>query len=140
MDTQQTFTLVTDTGLLVLIWIVQVAAYPSFRYVDQKDFAACHRNYTRKMGFIAGPLMIAQLSLAGLNVWTDPQSLHAVRHLTLVIGSWIVTFAVSVRLHNKLQTLGKHMPTIDTLVSTNWIRTAIWTATFGISLFATLSE
>lgn len=91
------------------------------------------------MAWIAAPLMISQLTLSIIGLSYEPQSIAAIRHLTLVLSSWIITFTVSVRLHNKLQTHGKHQPTINSLVSTNWIRTAIWTTTFGLSLYEALN-
>ena len=140
MHTLQAITLSIDSGLLVLIWIVQAVVYPGFRYVDKDQFAISHQTYTRRMGWIAGPLMIAQLAVSSANLWTEPESIATLRHFTLVLGSWIVTFAVSVPLHNKLQKRGRHLETIDTLVSTNWFRTAIWTATFVLSLYDSLSR
>lgn len=85
------------------------------------------------MGYIAAPLMIAQLGAATLALLNDPQSILTLRHFTLIVVTWLVTFMVSVRLHNKLQTDGKNPDTLRMLVSTNWIRTSIWTLIFILS-------
>lgn len=121
------FSIFTDSGLLVLIWIVQVAVYPAFPHIESKAFKTWHYGYTRKMGYIAGPLMIAQLGAAGLSVYHQP-SLASSFYIAAVAGTWAVTFLYSVPLHRALETHGPQPTLIAKLISTNWIRTIIWSA------------
>jgi len=86
------------------------------------------------MGYVAGPLMVAQLGLSSLILAIDSQSIPSVKHFTLVVSTWLITFFVSVPLHRKLQKIGKSSSVINSLVFTNWIRTAIWSFTFLLSL------
>ncbi|MDQ8197345.1 hypothetical protein QEH56_04260 [Pelagicoccus enzymogenes] len=134
MPELSTVLLVVDTGLLVLIWIVQAVIYPSFRSVEANAFKAWHRDYTRKMGYIAAPLMIAQLVATSFQVLQNYREPLAVIHFALAVSSWVATFALSVPLHDKLQTHGNLSEIISRLVSKNWIRTILWTLTFAISL------
>ncbi|EDY84366.1 hypothetical protein VDG1235_3997 [Verrucomicrobiia bacterium DG1235] len=99
--------------------------YPSFQHVDKAAFKSWHATYTQRMGYIAAPLMIAQLALAILQTYKHPQPL-SFTYLALVALTWLATFAFSVPLHQKLQTNGPHPQSISKLVSTNWIRTALW--------------
>lgn len=124
------FSLAIDTGLLVLIWIVQVVVYPSFKKVEAEVFENWHQSYTKRMGYIAAPLMIAQLGLAGAQAVTGFDRV-ALFYLAAVFATWITTFALSVPLHKKLQKYGNDRIVIAKLVSTNWIRTLLWS---GIAL------
>lgn len=122
-----------DFGLLVLIWIVQTLLYPNFRFIDPDQFKTWHRDYTKKMGYIAAPLMIGQLAIASLQLYHYPTNAITLSYFALTCSSWAATFLISVPLHKQLQTVGKADTTIDRLVSTNWIRTGIWTALAALS-------
>lgn len=114
-----------DIGLLVLIWMVQIAVYPAFRHIKSSTFKGWHAGYTRNMGLIAGPLMIAQLGLALFRIYQQitPES---VLYLVAVAGTWGTTFGYSVPLHKTLQARGLEPSLVEKLISTNWIRTILW--------------
>ena len=44
----------------------------------------------------------------------------------LILSLWLVTFFISVPLHNKLGQ-ARHEQIIQKLIGTNWIRTLLWT-------------
>jgi hypothetical protein len=113
---------------------VQAVVYPSFRYAEADTFRAWHRVYTRRMGYIVAPLMIAQLATAATHFLLSPSNLLSILHVSLVAGAWAATFLISVPLHKKLQAIGKCPDTLSNLVSTNWIRTAMWTVALGVNL------
>lgn len=77
------------------------------------------------MGYIAAPLMIVQLALAILQAYRNPD-LIALTYLSLASLTSLSTFLLSVPLHQKLQKTGPEPETITKLVSTNWIRTILW--------------
>lgn len=118
-------TLAIDSSLLTLIWLVQLGVYPSFRYLERDHFKTWHNRYTRRMGFIAGPLMIAQLGISLVNLY-QTASYDTAAYALLVSLTWITTFLISVPLHRKLETRGKDTTTINLLIRTNWIRTLLW--------------
>ena len=114
--------------------MVQAVVYPSLRSQEAGPFKARHRVYTRRMGYIVAPLMIAQLALSSFRLLSDPSNLLSILHWTLVAGTWGATFSLSVPLHKKLQARGKCPTTLAALVATNWIRTALWSLAFSVAL------
>ena len=113
-------------GLFVLIWVVQLVHYPSFAYIDEKQFETFHQHHTRSISFIVLPLMLVELGLAGiLSVQHNFQWNYLVP-LLLVLLLWGSTFLMQVPAHNSLAA-GKDLSTIRHLIQTNWIRTILWT-------------
>lgn len=114
----QILELMVSSGLLILIWLIQVLHYPAFRYVDRSTFSQFAKFHSSRISIIVIPLMFLELGLAIYN----PRPLI----LTLVTGIWLSTFLLQVPCHNKL-TQSYDGRIVDRLISTNWIRTALWT-------------
>ena len=115
--------------MMGVIWTVQLVHYPLFLRVGAADWAAYHDAHTRQMTYVVLPAMVAELAASGLLVlarppWLSPGLLWL--GFALAVGTWAVTFFVSVPLHN---TLGRGFDpdAIHRLVATNWLRTAFWT-------------
>lgn len=136
MQGLQSLSLAVDAGLAVLIWLVQLIVYPSFHHIAGSDFPSFHSRYTRLMGYIVAPLMIAQIFLHLALAIRFPQPLPLTT-ATLAAATWLSTFALSVPCHRELQAEGYQPAVVSRLVSTNWIRTALWTA---IALLALLDQ
>jgi len=125
--------LVINFAMFVLIWVVQLIVYPVFRLIETDSFSAWHRSYCNKIGIFVLPLMVAQLIesasacffIGALLDWTK---------LSAVLCTWIATFFVSAPLHRKLAKHGKDQILIGRLLSTNWIRTFLWSGVFVISV------
>jgi hypothetical protein len=122
---------IIDFGLVVLIWLVQIAIYPSFQHVDTELLHTWHRRYVARMTWIAGPLIIAQSLIVGGQVIDSPQLTHWSSAL-LVLIAWILTFGVSVPLHKRIQCEPKNEALLKRLVLTNWPRTLTWSVIFTI--------
>jgi len=60
--------LVVDFCLVVLIWLVQLIIYPSFRYMSPEQLAIWHPKYTTLITLVVGPLMLAQVAVVGWEV------------------------------------------------------------------------
>lgn len=118
---------VVDSGLLVLIWIVQTIIYPSFRFVEAESFVAWHARYTRRIGFVVAPLMLLQLGLILWSALISPVVGNGVQ-LILCLCVWATTYFYSVKCHNRLAGKGKDLEVINRLVITNWLRTVAWSA------------
>lgn len=129
MELIHTAILAIDAALCSLIWIVQVVVYPSFSHVDSNRFARWHELYTRRMGYIVAPLMIAQLVLSVVLV-AQKASVYSLLHAVGVVLTWLVTFLISVPIHNNLGRSGNRQTQLNKLVRTNWIRTILWSVTF----------
>ncbi len=123
--------MVSTLALLGLIWFVQIVHYPLFLRVDPSSFAAHEAEHATRTGYVAAPLMLAELfsALLLLNPSLRPVQIsggQALLGAALVGLLWASTFFVQIPLHNRLHD-GFDRSTIERLVATNWLRTAIWT-------------
>jgi hypothetical protein len=123
--------LVVSAALAGLVWTVQMAVYPLYKMVwraaGEAGFAAYHRSYTARMGYVAAPLMVAEALLAGAWWVAEPESGAAVAGAVLVAVLWVSTFAVQVPLHGRLARFWDEAAA-RRLTQSNWVRTAAWTA------------
>ncbi|WP_108976341.1 hypothetical protein [Leptospira ryugenii] len=103
------------------IWIVQLVHYPSMRFISEERFVDFHHFHTTWISPVVAPMMLLQLG----------SSFFLAERKFLYIGLsllvFLVTFAISVPLHNQLSH-GYKLETIDRLVETNWYRTVLWSA------------
>jgi hypothetical protein len=109
-----------------VIWFVQLVQYPMFHHTDGADGNA-HAEYTRRMGYVVLPVMVAELVLQTL--WLAGSPTPAARTgAVLLLAIWLSTFLLQVPCHRRLVREG-HNPAVQRrLVRTNWIRTLAWTA------------
>ena len=119
--------LIIDTGLLILIWLVQLIIYPSFRYIADDCFHSWHSRYVRAISLIVVPLSLSQLAVE--IVYTIYHSSRWLR-ISIIALIWVSTFTLSAPCHARLQQEGKQGALIERLISTNWIRTLLWTLLF----------
>lgn len=90
----------------------------------KSTFAELHRDYTRRISLIVGPLMFAQGVLALRQVIIAPD-LVSVMQAILIAFVWGVTTFISVPLHRRLSS-GYDARVINRLINTNWLRTVGW--------------
>ena len=119
-----------------VIWTVQIVHYPLFARVGAQNWHLYHEGHTRLMTLVVLPAMVTELGTAGLlaltrPTWLSPGLLWA--GFAFAVLTWAVTFFISVPLHD---TLGRGFDeaTIARLVSTNWLRTALWTGHAAVLL------
>ena len=124
---------VVDTGLCVLVWLVQLVIYPGFCYYSEPDVKKWHRSYTRRISWIVLPLMVSQLIWHAYASISYP-SFPSVVLLLLVISTWVVTFFIAVPLHQRIDTSVDSYPFRERLVKVNWMRTMAWTCIWITSL------
>ncbi|MFH2123718.1 MAG: hypothetical protein ABIJ50_09600 [Pseudomonadota bacterium] len=122
-----------DSGLFILIWLVQLIIYPSFRYTKAEDFIQWHSRYTFLMGLIVSPLMLIQVGIEGFFLCRGEIRWWRLATIALI---WLATFTLAVPCHRQLQHHGKVLSTIDRLVITNWLRTVLWSLLFFNTVFA----
>jgi hypothetical protein len=113
-----------NVALLILIWLVQVIIYPGMYGWVNNTFAELHRDYSRRISLIVGPLMLAQAVLALRQVIIEPQ-LAVVLQAVLIVSVWGVTAFISMPLHRRLRA-GYDSRVINRLIKTNWLRTVGW--------------
>ena len=131
--------LLLDFGLMVLIWIVQLVIYPGLCYYKNEDLGKWHKIYTQRIGVIVGPLMIAQLVVAILQL-LKIQNLYTWGSITIVLITWILTFLIFVPLHNSIKPDKSCEEITTSLVKKNWWRTTLWTILFLGSLALKISD
>lgn len=126
--------LLSDFGLLILIWIVQTIIYPSFSYYSSSDLLIWHEKYTRLITYLVLPLMMVQLISTGFLTYKEFSWINMIQ-LMLILIIWLSTFLQAVPLHNQIA-LGKDL-TDNTLklVQVNWIRTIFWSLIFLMSFY-----
>lgn len=126
--------LILDFGMFLIIWIVQVIIYPSFRNIEDIGFVDWHRGYCSAIGFFVLPIMTLQLIESSSTCFFSGGSL-AFAKLFSVVGAWGITFLISAPFHNKLQ-IGKDSDVISRLIRTNWLRTSLWSVVFVLSIIS----
>jgi len=109
-----------------IIWFVQRVQYPMLHLTDGPHAQEGHQEYTRRMGFVVMPVMLAELYLQVHWLFSDP-GLPAYAGAALLATVWLSTFYLQVPCHHRLQ---QHFePSVQkTLVRSNWIRTFSWSA------------
>lgn len=118
--------LISGVYMCGIIWVVQLIHYPSFKRIKNEEFVLFHKQHTTVMGLLVGPVMVTELVSA---FWLITLSVNtfSVLHLLAVILLWILTFFISVPLHNRL-TQNFDENAINRLIATNWPRTLLWTS------------
>ena len=120
-----------DSGLFVLIWLVQLIIYPGFLNIGNVNFKDVHKRYTARISLIVIPLMLGQLSLEIIKLFQGEANFP---RLALTVSVWLITFIFAVPAHNILGQNGRHKDSILTLIKTNWLRTIIWSVLLVNSL------
>lgn len=109
-----------------VIWFVQIIHYPTLAPPAEGTFVERHQDYTQRMGWIVGPVMLLEMGVQLLQLQKTPgPKTFLLFGLLLLI--WISTFALQVPAHNLLSQ-GYDAQVVQRLVRTNWIRTLAWTA------------
>lgn len=131
----QDLKLIVDSGLVVLIWMVQLLVYPSFLYYSKENLHTWHSTYTPRITVIVAPLMLIQLSLSLYGIYQEA-SLLTLCYGVLVFFSWLSTFILFIPLHEKIQNRKYSRDTLEKLVKWNWLRTALWTIILIVTIVA----
>ena len=131
--------MLSTLSMFGIIWFVQIVHYPLFAEIVPSYFVRYETAYAHRMGYIAGPLMLAELlSTALLLVPSLRPGIIPPAQAWLGIGLvgllWASTVLIQVPLHDRLHT-AYSLDTIGRLVRGNWIRTLAWTARAALVLF-----
>jgi hypothetical protein len=133
----QTARLIIDSGMCVLIWMVQLIIYPAFHAITPSRFSQWHSEYMQAIGLIVMPLMLLQALFTLSSCYLRP-GLWSFVALACMLIAWAVTALYSVPAHQALQSQGYQAAVVDRLVLTNWIRTLAWSALFLTSLYTAI--
>ena len=108
-----------------VIWTIQTVHYPSFHYIDKLSFVNFHQFHERRISIIVMPLMILELISSVALYINDMSNFTFLLNFIIVGLIWCSTFFIQVPIHNILSQKKDNMM-IEKLVSTNWIRTFLW--------------
>ena len=125
--------LLFDSGLMVLIWMIQIIVYPSFRAFSAIDLHKWHTTYTQRISFLVIPLMFGQLILVLARIYFA-FSYTVLAVLILILTVWAITFLQFVPLHTRIANNRYTSKTLEELVQFNWVRTVLWTLVFCADL------
>jgi len=130
----QLIRILSDFGLVVLIWMVQLIIYPSFARYTTKNLLPWHRVYTKRLSAIVIPLMFTQVFAIAYQLYRS-QEFYTYLSAVLVVLVWIATFTKFVPLHNNIAKDYNVQDSVKKLIQGNWIRTVLWTVLFLVSLW-----
>jgi|3_EtaG_2_1085321.scaffolds.fasta_scaffold66201_2 hypothetical protein len=122
----QYFKELSDFGLLILIWLVQLIIYPSFTFMEKANLIAWHPKYTAMISVVVMPLMLVQLASTFYLTYANFNYILLVQCL-LIILLWASTFFQAVPLHNQINSGIEIKKAAENLVQVNWKRTIMWT-------------
>ncbi len=125
-----------------IIWFVQIVHYPLFLKVPAAGFVAYEQSHTIRTGLVVAPLMLVELGAAiallllsiasggklPIAIGLTPLYLWSFGCLVLI---WASTFLIQAPLHNLLEQR-PDAKAMELLVSTNWIRTILWSIRLGL--------
>ena len=115
-------------AMVGVIWFAQIVHYPLFSKVGPESFTDYQHANLRRTVSVVIPLQMIELATAFVLVWQTPSGILPVQvwtNLVLIGITWISTATLQVPSHNKLAR-GYEPRTQALLVSSNWIRTVIW--------------
>ncbi|MCX6917811.1 MAG: hypothetical protein NTX41_00715 [Verrucomicrobia bacterium] len=123
-----------DVAMASVSWLILLCTYPDFARWRLEGFAEAHEAYTRRVGWVVGPLLLAQL---GGHVWLTVIAGGGFG-LGLVLVCWVLTAAWSVPCHRRLQQEGPSSPSLGSLIRSHAWRTAVWSglAVYSVRLAA----
>ena len=127
------FRLLFDSGLLVLILMVQLIIYPSFLHYPLKSLIHWHNIYTKRIAVIVIPLMLGQLSISLFQVYEN-QFFNTLLYAAIVMFLWAITLFKFAPMHNEISRGNVSEKFLAKLVRLNWIRTILWLLLFLLTV------
>lgn len=113
-----------------LIWFVQVVHYPLFAQVGPQGYGAYQAAHQARTTWVVAPPMLVELVTAFLLAWNPPARLPAAwlwAGFGLALLLWLSTALLQIPAHDRLAS-GFDTAAWTRLVTSNWLRTAAWTA------------
>lgn len=119
------------------IWLVQIVVYPLFAKVGEAEYVAYHKFYSSRIPLPVIVPGFASFLLAIPLVFFAPDSVPlwmVLANLACGVVGLIVTVALEIPRHAKLENGGKQEKVIRELVRYNWPRTASITGSAFLTL------
>ena len=119
--------LIATSIMVGVIWVIQLVHYPSFHFIESKQYTTFQRFHMSRISYVVVPAMLTELfTLIFLIIFMDKiDPLVTVSGLLLII-IWLMTAVFFSGVHQKL-TSGYDKTVVNSLVKLNWGRTLLWT-------------
>tara|TARA_B100001540_G_scaffold195177_1_gene171929 strand:+ start:424 stop:849 length:426 start_codon:yes stop_codon:yes gene_type:complete len=126
--------LITTSMMVAIIWIVQILHYPTFLFIDKKQYTEFQQFHMKKISYIIIPIMIVEL-FSGLGILFLIQKGQILFYgsLALLVLIWMLTGLLFTKYHSELSKK-YNQETILQLILFNWIRTLLWTIRLALLL------
>lgn len=122
--------------MIGIMWFSQVVHYPLYKKIKE-GFVEYERSHIRRAAILLGPIMVVEAITAILLVGAAPGgtlSTLAGANLTVLILIWLMTFLFQITLHQK-PSIRFSPKILKNLITSNWIRTLLWTLKGLITIF-----
>ena len=119
--------LVATSIMVGVIWVIQLVHYPSFHFIESKQYTTFQRFHMSRISYVVVPAMLTELFtlIFLINFMDQIDTLVTVSGLLLII-IWLMTAVFFSGVHQKL-TSGYDKTVVNNLVKLNWGRTLLWT-------------
>ena len=118
-------------SMVGVIWFVQLVHYPLMARVSPAEFPSFEREHQRRTTWVVAPPMLVEAVTACSLPFLRPVALPFAG-LVLLALIWASTFFVQVPLHTMLSR-GFDATAHRRLVTSNWLRTVLWTLRGGLA-------
>ena len=119
--------LIATSVMVGVIWIIQLVHYPSFHFIELKQYTTFQRFHMSRISYVVIPAMLTELfTIILIVISMDQIDTLVLASAILLILIWLITAVFFSGVHQKL-TLGYDQTVVDKLVKLNWGRTLLWT-------------
>ena len=119
--------LIATSVMVGVIWVIQLVHYPSFHFVELKQYTTFQSFHMARISYVVIPAMLTELfTLILIVISMDQIDTLVLASAVLLIFIWLMTAVFFSGVHQKL-TLGYDQTVVDKLVKLNWGRTLLWT-------------
>ena len=126
--------LIATSMMVAIIWIVQILHYPTFLFINKKQYTDFQQFHMNKISYIIVPIMAVELfSGLGILFIIQEQQISFYVSFALLILIWMITGLLFTKYHSYLSKKYNE-ETILQLIRFNWIRTLFWTIRFALLL------
>ena len=119
--------LIATSVMVGVIWVIQLVHYPSFHFIELKQYTTFQRFHMSRISYVVIPAMLTELfTLILIVISMDQIDTLVAASAILLIFIWLMTAVFFSGVHQRL-TLGYDQIVVDKLVKLNWGRTLLWT-------------
>ena len=119
--------LISTSVMVGVIWIIQLVHYPSFHFIELKQYTTFQRFHMSRISYVVIPAMLTELfTIILIVISMDQIDTLVLASAILLIFIWLMTAVFFSGVHQRL-TLGYDQIVVDKLVKLNWGRTLLWT-------------